>query len=229
MNLSPLKIIIGLSALAATIVAMVAGSFAESPGRNLLGAAIDADRKGDLDQAIRLYSQAILSGALSRAELASALNGRGVMYRLQGDIARAVADYTRAIEIQPDFAVAYSNRGLAQAKSGRYGAAIEDFNRSIEIRPDHAMTYLKRGNAYFDKGELELAIDDWTRAIALQSDLMRAYYNRCDAYDRKGLKDLAIADCRKVLELEPGFTPARVALEWLTGPQTGPRPCFCND
>lgn len=224
----PIQVLMHFFIAGVMILVMVSPGFAGSQAEDLLAAALDADGKGDVDEAIGLYSRAITSGGLNQDALASAFNGRGVMHRLKGLHDRAIADYTRAIKLKADFAEAYSNRGLAYAKSGRYDAAIPDFTRSIELRPGHAMTYLKRGNAHFDKGDLDEAIADWSRAIALKPDLMRAYYNRCDAYDRKGLRGLAIEDCRKVLELEPGFAPARDALEWLTGRQTGPRPCFCN-
>ncbi len=204
------------------ILVMISSGFAGLPAR-------EADRKGDLDEALGLFSHAIDSDGLTKDELATALNERGILYRLKGLHDLAIADYTRAINLKADFAEAYSNRGLAYAKSERYDPAIIDFTRSVELQPGNAMTYLKRGNAYFDKGDLDRAVADWTRATALKPDLMRAYYNRCDAYDRKGLKGLAIEDCRKVLELEPGFQPARDALEWLTGAREGPRPCFCND
>jgi tetratricopeptide (TPR) repeat protein len=213
---------------AVIILTMVSSGFAGPREGQLLAAAREADRKGDLDEALSLFSRAIGSNGLEGDELASALADRGIIYRLKGRHDLAIADYTRAISLKADFAEAYSNRGLAYAKSERYEAAIIDFTRSIELQPGNAMTYLKRGNAYFDKGDPDQAIADWSRAIALQPDLMRAYYNRCDAYDRKGLNGPAIEDCRKVLELAPEFQPARDALQWLEGPQTGERPCFCN-
>jgi tetratricopeptide (TPR) repeat protein len=210
------------------ILLMVSSGFTGSPEEELLLAAREADRKGDLDEALSLFSRAIGSKGLNKDEMASALADRGIIYRLKGMHDLAIADYTRAIHLKVDFAEAYSNRGLAYAKSERYDEAIIDFTRSIELQPGNAMTYLKRGNAFFDKGDLDQAIADWSRAITLKPDLMRAYYNRCDAYDRMGLRELAVEDCGKVLELEPDFQPARDAFEWLTGPQTGQRPCFCN-
>jgi tetratricopeptide (TPR) repeat protein len=210
------------------ILVMVSSGFAGPREGELLAAAREADRKGNLDEALSLYSRAIDSDGLNKDERATALNDRGILYRLKGHHDLAIADYSRAIKVKADFSEAYSNRGLAYAKSERYDVAIIDFTRSLELQPGNAMTYLKRGNAYFDKGELDPAIADWSRAIALKPDFMRAYYNRCDAYDRKGLRGFAIEDCRKVLELEPEFEPAKDAIVWLTGPRTGPRPCFCN-
>lgn len=198
------------------------------PEEAVIKAALEAQMKNDLDKALELYSYAIVSTGLSKEDLASALVGRGVIYRIKGLHDLAIYDYTRAIELKADYAEAYGNRGLAHAKSGRYDKAIEDFTRSLELEPGNAMTYLKRGNAYFDEGDLDRSIADWSKAIAIKPDLMRAYYNRCDAYDRKGMRELAVADCRKVLEIDPDFNPAKIALEWLTGPGTGQRPCFSN-
>ena len=41
------------------------------------------------------------------------MNGRGVVYAKKGDYNRAIEDYDKAIEIQPDDAQVYSNRGEA--------------------------------------------------------------------------------------------------------------------
>jgi tetratricopeptide (TPR) repeat protein len=210
------------------ILFMIPPSFAGSDQAGQLDAAWDAEEKGDLDEAIDRFSAIIRSSTLDDSERASALNGRGIAYRLKGRHDDAIADYSKAIELQRDFTAAYSNRGLAYAKSGRYQNAIPDFDRAIELDPRNAMTYLKRGSAYFDKSNIASAIKDWSIAISIKPDLMRAYYNRCDAYDRIGETALALKDCEKVLELEPGFQPARVALEWIRGSRNGPRPCFCN-
>jgi tetratricopeptide (TPR) repeat protein len=191
-------------------------------------AAWQAMEKGMLDDGICLFSQVLQSDSITNIERASALNGRGIAYRQKGLHDSAIADYIRAIGLNPDFGDAYSNRGLAYAKTDRWDAAVVDFTEAARREPGNAMTYLKRGNAYFDKGDIHTAIDDWSRAIILNPGIMRAYYNRCDAYDRIGRRDLAIEDCKKVLELDAGFLPARKALEWLESPRTGNRPCFCN-
>jgi tetratricopeptide (TPR) repeat protein len=50
----------------------------------------------------------------------SAYHNRAVVYELSGDIDRAIADYTKTIEIRPDNATAYENRGRAYASKGDY-------------------------------------------------------------------------------------------------------------
>jgi tetratricopeptide (TPR) repeat protein len=59
----------------------------------------------------------------------------------------AIADYDKAIALDPSFALAYSNRGLAYAKKGDvdraiadYDKAIADFRKALEIDPSDHLT-----------------------------------------------------------------------------------------
>lgn len=181
-------------------------------------AGLAAAKKGDFGEAIHLLSRAINSAGLGEESLAYVYNNRGIVYRLKGNYDRAIADYTEAINLMPDFASAYSNRGLANSKKGQYDLAIEDFNRAIDLAPENADIYLKRGNAYFDKGLYDEAVVDYARVIELIPGSVLAYFNRCDAYEHKGIQDKAIRDCTRVIELDPGFEPAREILRRLGVP-----------
>ena len=170
-----------------------------------LAAGLAAGKKGYYSEAIRLFSRGIKSGTIQRESLASAFNNRGVAYRRKGLFDLAITDYSRAIQLNPEFATAYSNLGLAYAKQTRYELAIANFNQAIRIDPHDADTYLKRGNAYYDKGMFDQAVTDYTRAIELQPDFLIAYYNRSDAYRQKGLFQKALMDYLKVLDLKNDF------------------------
>jgi tetratricopeptide (TPR) repeat protein len=47
----------------------------------------------------------------------------------------AVADYTQAIELDPDFALAHLNRGIARERRGDARAAAEDYRKVLAINP----------------------------------------------------------------------------------------------
>ncbi|MDT9186184.1 tetratricopeptide repeat protein, partial [Limnospira sp. PMC 289.06] len=66
-----------------------------------------------------------------------AYNNRGFAHRSQGNYKAAIADYNRAIEINPNYHNAYNNRGFAHRSQGNYKAAIADYNRAIEINPNY--------------------------------------------------------------------------------------------
>ncbi|HEY85645.1 MAG TPA: tetratricopeptide repeat protein [Chloroflexi bacterium] len=53
-----------------------------------------------------------------------------------GDLEQAIADYNKAIDLNPDYAAAYSNRGVAYYYSGDLEQAIADFERYLELAPN---------------------------------------------------------------------------------------------
>ena len=79
--------------------------------------------------------------------LADNLFSSGVDNHIQGNYQGAIADYTRAIEINPQNVDAYYNRGLAKDDSGDYEGAIADYTKAIEINPELAIAYANRGNS----------------------------------------------------------------------------------
>ena len=58
-----------------------------------------------------------------------------------------MADFTKAIKIDPDYSTAYYNRGLAYNILENYKNAIADYTRAIKIDPDFANAYDGRGTA----------------------------------------------------------------------------------
>src|SRR5947207_15001557 len=64
---------------------------------------------------------------------ATAYANRAAGYGLAGDIDRAIADYTKSIEIRPDNPAAYENRGRAYASKGDYTHALADATRASEL------------------------------------------------------------------------------------------------
>ena len=60
----------------------------------------------------------------------------------------AAQEFTKAIELDPDYAAAYYNRGFAYGKLGQYQRGIEDFDKAIQLDPDYAENYYSRGLAH---------------------------------------------------------------------------------
>ena len=89
---------------------------------------------------------------------------RGIAHGQEGDLNRAIEEFTRAIELDPDLAVAYYNRGGAYVEKGEWDRAIEDCTRAIELKPDLAVAYYNRGAAHSRRGDWDRAIADYTRA-----------------------------------------------------------------
>jgi lipoprotein NlpI len=119
---------------------------------------------------------------------------RGVDEKANANFDGAIADYTRAIELDPKYAAAYSNRGNAKQAKGDLDGAIADCDRAIELDPKDAMAHKNRGVAKKEKGDLDGAIADYNRAIELDPKYSAAYFHRGIAKQAKGDLKGAIGD-----------------------------------
>ena len=162
-----------------------------------------AEERGDFDDAIRYYSNVIELNPTGSHFTFRAYSDRGRIYGVQGKPDKAIADYTRAIGIEPYSALNYNNRGVAYHRQGKLDKAIEDHTKAIGIKPYSALNYNNRGGAYYEQGNLEEAIEDFTRAIELDPDNDQAYYNRGTTYRKQDNPDKAIEDFTRAIELNP--------------------------
>jgi len=95
---------------------------------------------------------------------------------------QAIADYTTAIQLKPDYAEAYNDRGFAYYLKGDAERAIADFTQAIALRPDYPKAYNSRGVTYMAHGYgAAKSVPDFDRAIALNPDFRYAYINRANA------------------------------------------------
>ncbi|NES23214.1 MAG: tetratricopeptide repeat protein, partial [Symploca sp. SIO3E6] len=92
---------------------------------------------------------------------------RGNSYYDKGKLDKAIVDYNRVLEINPEFAFVYNNRGLAYSDKGELDQAITDYNQAVKINPKDAVVYNNRGFAYSNKGEIDQAIADYNRALKI--------------------------------------------------------------
>ncbi|MFA5337587.1 MAG: ankyrin repeat domain-containing protein [Candidatus Omnitrophota bacterium] len=83
------------------------------------------------DKAISDYSKVI---KLSSENVKSYdYSGRGVVYAQKGEDDLAIADYTKALEIDPGNIEAYSNRALTYYRKGEYDKAWEDVHKAESL------------------------------------------------------------------------------------------------
>jgi tetratricopeptide (TPR) repeat protein len=68
-----------------------------------------------------------------RQTLAIAYHRRGTAYASKKQYDQAIADYTKALEIDPKYISAYNDRGLAYMSKGNYERAIADVTRAVEL------------------------------------------------------------------------------------------------
>jgi tetratricopeptide (TPR) repeat protein len=134
--------------------------------------------------------------------------GRGAAYGNLGQPERAIEDFDKAIELDPNPTMAYFSRGAAYGNLGQPERAIEDLDKAIELDPNLTMAYFGRGIAHGELGQPERAIEDFDKAIELDPNRAVAYSNRGDAYRKLGQPERAIEDFDKAIELNPNLAVA---------------------
>ena len=132
---------------------------------------------------------------------ASAANSIGVLKEFQGDDKSALADYDRAINLDPKNDVHYSNRGMFFANSGNTQRALSDYDTAIKINPNNPITYDNRGFLKARIGDSQGALSDYTQAIKIDLNFDPSYNNRAKLYESIGDNKNAINDLKKVAEI----------------------------
>ncbi|MFH0791522.1 MAG: tetratricopeptide repeat protein, partial [Candidatus Omnitrophota bacterium] len=73
---------------------------------------------------------------------------------------QAIADYSKAIQIEPNLALTYYNLGNAYKELGILDQAIADYSKAIQIEPKLAGAYFNRAAAYFMKHQYAKSWED---------------------------------------------------------------------
>lgn len=85
--------------------------------------------------------------ACSNAQIATQVYEDGVRLQREKKNVEAVARFSEAVRLKPDYALAYFELGQSLQSLGRYAEAIAAYDSAIRLDPMMAGAYLKRGYA----------------------------------------------------------------------------------
>src|SRR5947207_989320 len=80
---------------------------------------------------------------------------RGMAYQTRGDLSRAIADYSKTLEILTSFAEGYAKRGYAFATQDDSDKALSDWTAALELNPKLTCVYYNRGNLRLSQGDFD--------------------------------------------------------------------------
>lgn len=166
-------------------------------------------------KALMAYNKKQYQAALKQLNEAIALHedgryffSRALVYSHLEEHNKAIADSTRAIELDSKDSSAYINRGNSYNNLKKYDEAISDYTCSIKLTPENAIVYYNRGIVYDELEKYDDAIKDYSYAIELDPENIDAYNNRGYIYARLGKLDFAMEDCNKAIMLDPEYAYA---------------------
>jgi hypothetical protein len=92
----------------------------------------------------------------------------GVALADAGRLDRAIAHYTAALAIWPDFAEAHNNLGTARVDQGRTADAIQEFGEAVRINPNEPMFHYNLAVVLNEAGRTSDAIREVKAAVRLR-------------------------------------------------------------
>jgi tetratricopeptide (TPR) repeat protein len=129
----------------------------------------------------------------------------------KGDLAGAVADFSRVIAQNAKHRGAHANRAIAYSKMREYEKSIADSRRAIELEPGNPNNYLEyasMGVTFQQLARNDSAYVCFDRAIALNPNYPEALSNR--GVIKVWRSDLAgaVADFSRAIALNPKYRGA---------------------
>lgn len=115
----------------------------------------------------------------------------------------AIADYTRALNIDSNCYDAVNNRGICYLNTANYTRAIPDLIKSANLNNTVYSTYYNLALSYANSGDYANATQQFSNSISLKNDYAPSYLNRGISYSNTGKHKEAISDYTKYLEMDP--------------------------
>ena len=177
-------------------------------GDALFKRAIDFHLQGDILNAEKCYRGAIACGVLH----SGLFSNLGVLCQATQRMDEAIANYTKAIEINPSNSDPYTNLGGLYQNLGRLDQALAPTLKSLELNPDNPTTLMNLGAIYKDLGRFDQALAPTLKSLELNPDNSIALMNLGSIYQDLGNLDRALASTLKSLELNPENSTALINL-----------------
>ena len=91
----------------------------------------------DMDRAATACAAVIDNEKTAKGDLIKALIARGALFARHDQVDRAIADYSRALQLDPTLADIFNARGELWLRKGDKPKAVQDFGAALKIDPNH--------------------------------------------------------------------------------------------
>ncbi|MEN6375167.1 MAG: hypothetical protein ABFD75_10370 [Smithella sp.] len=136
-------------------------------------AALEAHSGGFLKKAIEIYTF-ILRLKMKDSIRSLIYNHRGMAYFGLSDYLRAIRDFTKSINYDPENIRCHNNRGLTFRVLKRYERSLEDYDRSISLNPCQIDGFWGRAQTFYEMKLYSQCLSDCEKALNIKNDFTPA-------------------------------------------------------
>ncbi len=212
-----LFVVLGLSVLDRS----AAARFTCRPSRDYVEIGQEAMDKGDYPTAYNAYScavenepdnmtvylrrgEAALLSLFLTSEVPAVMENYDRVSATDPDVLfKALEEYTRQIEDNPNDVTLYMRRSFLNWFIGNDAEAFPDYEIIIEVLPDNAFGYLFRGSSLQFRGESDAAIEDFDQAVNLLPDRGLVYNTIARTFIETASYDLAVEYLNRGIDKMP--------------------------
>jgi tetratricopeptide (TPR) repeat protein len=120
----------------------------------------------------------------------------------------SLAEYDRALDFDPTFAMALENRGALYWMMEKPDAALADLDRAVQVNPRASGAFYNRSVVLAAQGKLQRALQDLNAALSLAPGHVDAHFNRGNLLRALGLHPQALVDYTRAAALSPRMADA---------------------
>ena len=155
----------------------------------------------DLNSAIEAFETA----ALISPEKIESYRNLGVAYMQidPPDPAKAIANYEKAVEAEPDHVETLYNFAIVHYQEKNFTEATEVLEKILELDPGNADAISTLGIAYDQMGQTDKAMEAYKNAIAASPDNTDLQFNYARLFYNKDMFEEAVEKFKAIYEVKP--------------------------
>ena len=138
-----------------------------------------------------------------------------VLYNLYGAILadkknfdKAILNYKKSLEINPNYAEGHNNLGITFFKLGKFIDSINCYQRAIKIKKNFSKPYNNLGLVYKELEKFNESIDSYQQAIKINPDYAEAHNNLGVTFKKIGEITKSIDSYKRAIQINPSYAEA---------------------
>jgi tetratricopeptide (TPR) repeat protein len=136
---------------------------------------------------------------------ASSLVQRGRAFQQAGRIEDAIAEHEKALDLDPEFALAHTNLIILYGKTKQLQKAEEHFRDAVRLNPNSADSYYNYGVLLFEQRKYVEAEVMFRKTVEVNPFHSQAFHNLGFMREQQEQLDEALEFYRKAVERQPDY------------------------